>query len=109
MEKYEKLWNDKKLELATKIMKAPNANAASREALELARMIEKEYARNKKEDSEKAPKKPIDELVEVIRPVAEYMKQHFNSMGVAIITGDSAQIMSGEIGTFAGYSPDMEV
>lgn len=109
MEKYEKLWNDKKLELAMKIMRAPNANAASREALELARMIEREYAGNKKGDSEKAPKKPIEELTEVVRPVAEYMKQHFNPMCVAIITGDSAQIMSGEMGIFTGYSPDMEV
>lgn len=39
MNLYEKLWNEKKRELAEKIAKAPNANAAGREAAELAEMV----------------------------------------------------------------------
>ncbi len=48
MDKFEKLWNEKKVSLAIMISHAPSPNAAGREVVELADMILQEYEYEKK-------------------------------------------------------------
>lgn len=87
MRDYEKLWNDKKLELARQVKDAPNSNSTVAQAKELAEMVIAELEESRARVSERKPvgcgmtlvsDKTIPE--EVLREVAGHMEQAFKNI-----------------------------
>lgn len=122
---YEKLWNEKKRELAKKVSEAPNPNAATKESAELAEMILQESKATAtelkinpekweeakegfKEDLQKCfckgPMKieipddaKFEELRDVAEGVIEFLNKHYDPHTMVLIAEGQAVVTRNEL------------
>lgn len=118
MKNYEELWNKKKAELAAKVVNAPNAQAASRYAMDLAEMemlehgVEKKgcccqekVGKNEADGDTKGNCEPKDsteamfmDLARYAAPFVKFIHDRFNPHTMVIISDGLVRVMTDEIG-----------